>query len=80
MLCLGFMTDERLILAIGRIERALSRLEARGNAAPAPQNDRVLGELRREHDALEERHRKLRARTNEAVDRLTSLLETPRVG
>jgi len=67
------MTDERLILAIGRIERALSRIESR--AWPAPTQ-----ELQRRYDRLDERHRKLKARTSEAVDQLGLLLETPKAG
>ena len=70
------MTDERLILAIGRIERALSRIESRG--FPGPAADPRLSELQQRYDRLDERHRKLRARTNEAVDQLGLLLETPK--
>jgi hypothetical protein len=68
------MTDERLILAIGRIERALSRLESRG-AGGEPAD-----ELRRRFERLDERHRKLRARTAEAVDQLGLLLDQPKAG
>jgi hypothetical protein len=72
------MTDERLILAIGRIERALSRIESRDLAPRAP--DPGLSELQQRYDRLDERHRRLRARANEAVDQLGLLLETPRAG
>ena len=70
------MTDERLILAIGRLERALSRIESRG--FPPPADDQRLSDLQRRYDKLDERHHKLRARTNEAVDQLGLLLETPK--
>ena len=60
------MTDERLILAIGRIERALSRLETtRQPPAPAPASD----------PALAVRHEALRARTAEAIMRMDALLD-----
>jgi hypothetical protein len=72
------MTDERLILAIGRIERALSRIESRA-LAPRP-SEPDLDELQTRYDQLDERHRRLRARANEAVDQLGLLLETPQAG
>jgi len=70
------MTDERLILAIGRIERALSRIESSDLASrpPAPE----LHALQQRYDRLNERHLRLRARANEAVDQLGLLLEAPR--
>lgn len=58
------MTDERLILAIGRIERALSRLEAARLAPAAPALD----------PALATRHAALRACTAEAIARIDALL------
>lgn len=56
------MTDERLILAIGRIERALSRLESARRAAVAPD------------PSLAARHEALRACTAEAIARIDALL------
>lgn len=64
------MTDERLILAIGRLERALSRVETRLAAGTgAPPSD----------TALAARHDRLRAETSaaiEAIDRLIARQES----
>lgn len=70
------MTDERLILAIGRLERALSRLESLGLDAPDP----AVGALRKKLDRLDQRHQRLRARTSEAVDQLGLILDVPKAG
>ena len=67
------MTDPRLILAVGRIERALTRIEAR---APG-RGDDTLGALEQRYALLEERHEHLRARTTAAIDRLSELIEKP---
>ena len=72
------MTDERLILALERIERALSRIESHDFSAPRP--DPALNDLQQRYDRLDERHRRLRARANETVDQLGLLLEAPRAG
>jgi hypothetical protein len=66
------MSDDRLITAIGRLERALSRIEAKGTAparAPAVES---------RTDDLEQRHQRLRARTQDAIERLDRLLGEPR--
>ena len=60
------MSDDRLITAIGRIERALSRIEARSSS--------LSGEKADDSEILEERHRLLRARTQSAIDRLDRLI------
>jgi hypothetical protein len=50
------MPDERAIAAIGRIERALARIEAAARRAPpASANDDELLELRQRHQALRDR-------------------------
>jgi hypothetical protein len=72
------MTDERLILAIGRIERALSRIESQALAPTA--REPGLSELQTRYDQLDERHRRLRARANESVYQLCLLLETQQAG
>lgn len=60
------MTEERLTLAIRRLDRALARVEAASDhlaAGPGPETAKLLA-----------RHEKLRARTAEAIkaiDRLT---------
>ena len=60
------MTNERLALAIRRLDRALARVEAasvRAAARPDPETTKLL-----------RRHERLRARTKEAIqaiDRLT---------
>lgn len=74
LLCREPMTDERLILAIGRLERALSRLES----ARLVGSDPSVAELQNRLDKLDQRHQRLRARTTEAVDQLGLLLDTPR--
>ena len=58
------MTDDRLILAIGRLEQALTRLETAPRPAAEPAADH----------ALRQRHEALRGRTQEAIDRLDALL------
>lgn len=62
------MSDDRLITAIGRIERALSRIEARSSS--------LSGEKADEFKALEDRHHQLRARTQSVIDRLDRLIGT----
>lgn len=57
------MTTERLIVAIGRIERALSRIER----LPAPAG------AKSDHD-LVERHEKLKAETHAAIADLDRIL------
>lgn len=64
------MIDERLILAIGRLERALSRIETLTQAA-APAPVPAAGPA---DPALAGRHDALRARTAEAIVRLDALL------
>ena len=62
------MPDERAILAIGRIERALARIEssaARTQAAPA--DDGELEQLRQAHQAL-------RGRVEGAITHIDQLL------
>lgn len=60
------MTEERLALAIRRLDRALARVEAASDrvaATPDPETQKMIA-----------RHEKLRARTREAIaaiDRLT---------
>jgi hypothetical protein len=50
------MPDERAIQAIGRIERALGRIEAAASRpGPGSANDDELLELRQRHKALRER-------------------------
>ena len=63
------MTDDRLITAIGRLERALSRIEAMG-ASPARAGDARAENLH----SLQERHQRLRARTQDVIARLDRLL------
>lgn len=79
LLWLGPMTDERLILAIGRIERALARLESRGAPArPGLTQDpavEALAQLQSRYDRLEEKQRHLRERTATALSRLTALID-----
>lgn len=57
------MSDDRMIIAIGRIERALSRIEAA--QAPAANAFRTL----------QDRHAQLRGETAEALAELNLLME-----
>jgi hypothetical protein len=62
------MPDERLVLAIGRLERALARLEALPPPRPAAESVK-----RADFVALEARHRRLRdsaATALSGIDRL----------
>ena len=62
------MPDERLVLAIGRLERAIARLETLPPPRPAAQ---IVS--RADYAALEARHRRLRDSTESAmhgIDRL----------
>lgn len=62
------MTDDRLIIAIGRLERALTRAETAA--------DRAVRDATLDQDlaALTSRHEKLRSRTQEAIDALDRLI------
>ena len=71
MLCVAAMPDDRLILAIGRLERALSRIEGQG-AAPVSDKGEAEAFIR-----LDARHRRLRTRTEGAIERIDRLLQTP---
>lgn len=64
------MTDRRLILALGRLERALARVEAGIETAPQPMTHDESEALFR----LAERHRTLRAATESAIDRIDRLM------
>ena len=64
------MTDRRLILALGRLERALARVEADINESPRPMTHDESEALFR----LAERHRSLREATESAITRIDRLL------
>jgi hypothetical protein len=59
------MAVQRLIVAIGRIERALSRLEQMPATLQSPDNS-----------VLAEKHEKLKAETRLAIDDIDKLLAT----
>jgi hypothetical protein len=61
------VTDERLIIAIGRLDQALTRLESL-----AAQAERTPPGM--EVEQLRQRHARLRDRTREAVDALDRLI------
>ena len=67
------MTDRRLFLALGRLERALARVEANVEAAPQPFGHDESEALFR----LAERHRTLREATESAIERIDRLLGAP---
>ena len=58
------MENERLILAIGRIERALSRIEAAKEKNTAPQPD----------EALEQKHTALKEEMQQAIQTIDGLI------
>ncbi|MEO9469041.1 hypothetical protein [Parasphingorhabdus sp.] len=58
------MENERVILAIGRIERALTRIETARNNSPAVRQD----------EALEQRHAALRGEMQEAIRTIDGLI------
>jgi len=64
------MTDRRLILALGRLERALARVEASLDASPRPLSHDESEALFR----LAERHRTLREAAKSAIERIDRLL------
>lgn len=64
------MPDERAILAISRIERALARIEASA-ARPGPAANAELERLRNAHQAL-------RGRVEGAISHIDRLLESRR--
>lgn len=64
----ALMPDERAILALSRIERALARIEAAaGRAPPAPAGNGELEQLREAHQAL-------RGRVEGAISHIDQLL------
>lgn len=74
------MADDRIIVAIGRIERALSRLE-RIAESPAP-TAQSAGASAPGHDRLVERHAALRAETESTIatlDRLIANLDSAEI-
>jgi len=64
------MTDRRLILALGRLERALARVEAGFEASAQPMTHDENEALFR----LAERHRTLRESTESAIERIDRVL------
>jgi hypothetical protein len=64
------MPDQRALSAIGRIERALARIEAAADQpAPQPRDDSDLIELRQVHHAL-------RSKVEGAIAQIDRLIET----
>jgi len=63
------MTDHRLIMALGRLERAIARVEAGMEASTPFGHDESEALFR-----LAERHRTLREATESAIERIDRLL------
>ncbi len=63
------MENERVILAIGRIERALSRIEASKQASTNRQSEMAL-----ENTALEKRHAALKDEMKQAIHTIDGLI------
>jgi hypothetical protein len=70
------MSDERMIRALGRLEQALLRAEAAGDAlARSAGADAAAREaIARNLAALQSRHAGLRATAGAAIDRLDALI------
>lgn len=66
------MADDRIIVAIERIERALSRLE-RIAAAPVPAPPPVAAHP--DHQALAQRHQRLRSQAESTLSMLDMLID-----
>ena len=65
------MADQRLIVAIGRAERALSRIDAAGTRAAAW----AVGMVKQsDYDDLARRHARLRDATEESLSALDRLI------
>lgn len=64
------MTNERLILAIGRLERALARIET----GLATRTEKLSG-TQRQFDRLSERHQTLRKEAQSAIEQIDHLLD-----
>lgn len=65
------MTDDRITVAIGRIERAVDGIE-RAMAAPRPASAGIDPEV---HAALEQRHARLRAEAEATLGALNEMIE-----
>ncbi|MCJ8156018.1 hypothetical protein [Sphingomonas sp. LaA6.9] len=61
------MSEDRLILAIGRLERALSRVEAAAGRPVRTHDDAAL-------QSLSERHEKLKSQVESAIEALDRLI------
>jgi hypothetical protein len=63
------MSEDRLILAIGRMERALARVEAAAGRAPgaAAPDDAA-------HRALQDKHQRLKTSVNAAITALDGII------
>jgi hypothetical protein len=76
------MSEDRLTTAIGRLERAMSRVEAAGatlqHAAREEASRRVT--LAQELARLDERHRRLRASASAAITHIDGLMTPEEAG
>jgi hypothetical protein len=68
------MADERALAAIGRIERALARIEAAASRPTPPPQASVTDSP--EFTELREAHRALRSHVEGAIGQIDRLLET----
>ncbi|MBY8823135.1 hypothetical protein [Sphingomonas colocasiae] len=67
------MSEDRLILAIGRMERALARVEAAA-ATPVPPAVEANGVDENVHRSLQERHDRLKTRVEAAITALDGII------
>lgn len=67
------MSEEGLILAIGRLERALSRVE-KAASRPAAADDQAAEEAERALLSMSERHERLKHQVETAIGALDRLI------
>jgi hypothetical protein len=68
------MSEDRLILAIGRMERALARVEAAATAAPAAPTVEANVADQTAHRSLQDRHERLKTRVEAAIAALDGII------
>lgn len=70
------MTEERLIMAIGRLERALSRAETSGDKLiqNVRSNDNVSESNNADYQKLEQQHKELKKQAHESLIAIDNIL------
>jgi hypothetical protein len=68
------MSEDRLILAIGRMERALARVEAAAAAPVAPPIEANAAADQTAYSSLQDRHERLKTRVEAAITALDGII------